>query len=57
MSKKPEVPKIPQMGGSFVVGKDGKVVRQEFTLHPGDPEHEDNLRAQPAPVETASKDA
>lgn len=38
-------PKPATQGGSFVIGKDGKPVRQEYTRQPGDPDHEANMKA------------
>lgn len=53
---KPKRPVVPAEGGSFVIGKDGKPVRQERTLHPGDPDHEASKAAQPS-VEPPSRSA
>lgn len=39
----PDAPKPASQGGSFVVGRDGKPVRQEHTRQPGDPDHEANV--------------
>ena len=48
-----DTPKLPQAGGTFIIGKDGKPRRESGTTGPLDPAHPDN---QPAPAAPVSKE-
>lgn len=56
--KRPITPtEPPRQGGSYTIGKDGKIVVEEATIPPGDPRHEANQATAQVPPETPSKDA